>query len=119
LILQHFESLGEPREGHVGALRRIAFAAFVPKAQGSLLVGIDQPGGPSPTRSASTAKCAANVVLPLPPFCEVMTIVFMKNAVPAECKTTFHENSKRNKSFSCSWPRDCAPVQHGCLHRAS
>jgi hypothetical protein len=47
-----------------------------------LSVSINQTG-PSPTRSASTARCAARVVLPLPPFCDVITIVFNK--------TSFHE----------------------------
>ena len=34
--------------------------------------------GTSPARSASTARWAARVVLPLPPFCEVISIVFIK-----------------------------------------
>jgi hypothetical protein len=35
----------------------------------------------SPLRSASTGRWAASMVLPLPPFCDSMTIVFMKSSL--------------------------------------
>src|SRR5579859_3022356 len=68
-----------------------------------LSVSMSQAGA-SPTRSASTARCAASVVLPLPPFCEVITIVFKK--------ATFHEYMLSGKVAGQA-SGNCGRCRHG------
>ena len=75
---------GTSRRWGVSALRRSCHRLKVAWRSVSINQAV------SPARSASTAKCAASMVLPLPPFCDAMTIVFMKESL--SIKEQLHES---------------------------
>src|ERR1017187_8172014 len=53
--------------------------------------------GPFPARSASTERCAQSVVLPLPPFCELITIVRMELCLHVCMHSCKHRKVQRQR----------------------
>ena len=65
-------------EGYLPTLGRIALAPVMPPGKSALLVSVYQPCRPVACPLCLNGKRAASVDFALPPFCEEMTMVFIK-----------------------------------------
>lgn len=75
------QSLCDTGKWHFGAVGGVLLPSRVPLAECALLIGINEPHGDIADAFSFDCEVSGKGRLPLPPFWDVITIVFMKTTV--------------------------------------